>query len=61
MAGIGLGERVKAARLWRGMTMAELATACGLTKGFISQVESGSSNPSLNTLRKIAAALPDPR
>jgi DNA-binding XRE family transcriptional regulator len=60
MAGIGLGERVKAARLGRGMTMAELAAACGLTKGFISQVESGSSNPSLNTLRNIAAALQIP-
>ena len=60
MAGTGLGERVKAARISRGMTMAELATACGLTKGFISQMESGSSNPSLNTLRKIASALQIP-
>jgi DNA-binding XRE family transcriptional regulator len=52
-----LGERVKAARLAQQMTMAELAKGCGLTKGFISQLESSASNPSLNTLRKIADAL----
>lgn len=55
-----LGERVKAARLAQGMTMVELATICGLTKGFISQMESGTSNPSLNTLRKIGNALKVP-
>lgn len=55
-----LGEKVKAARLAQGMTMVELATTCGLTKGFISQLESGASNPSLNTLRKIGAALEVP-
>src|SRR6476661_8517040 len=55
-----LGERVKAARLAQGMTMAELATVCGLTKGFISQMESGASSPSLKTLRKIGAALKVP-
>ena len=52
-----LGERVKVARLARQMTMAELAAECGLTKGFISQLESGASNPSLNTLRSIGVAL----
>ena len=52
-----LGNTVKAVRLARQMTMAELAAECGLTKGFISQLESGTSNPSLNTLRKIAEAL----
>lgn len=57
MSDTTLGERLKAARLATGLTMAELATICGLTKGFISQVESGASDPSLNTLRKIGSAL----
>ena len=60
MAEKQLGEKVKAARLAQGMTMVELATVCGLTKGFISQLESGASDPSLNTLRKIGAALKVP-
>ena len=55
-----LGERVKAARLAQKLTMAELATKCGLSKGFISQLESGASDTSLNTLRKIGDALKVP-
>jgi len=57
MSEMELGQKVKAARLAQGMTMVELATICGLTKGFISQLESGASNPSLSTLKKIGAAL----
>jgi transcriptional regulator with XRE-family HTH domain len=53
----GLGQRIKAARLARKLTMAQLAQACGLTKGFISQIESGASNPSLTTLGNVAKAL----
>lgn len=60
MSNTTLGERIKAARLASGLTMAELATICGLTKGFISQVESGSSDPSLDTLRKLGGALKIP-
>ncbi len=60
MSEMRLGERVKAARVAQQMTMAELAARCGLTKGFISQLESGASNPSLNTLRKIGNALKVP-
>src|SRR6266568_3444265 len=42
------------------MTVAALAAASDLTKGFISQVESGKSNPSLASLARIAAALQVP-
>ena len=52
-----LGERVKATRQARHMTLAALAGTSGLTKGFISQLERGRSNPSLESLRRIAASL----
>jgi|GEM_PF-1425060 len=52
-----IGERLRAARRERNMSLADLARVTGLSKGFISQVESGKSNPSLASLRKLTAAL----
>jgi DNA-binding XRE family transcriptional regulator len=42
------------------MTVTALARASSLTKGFISQVEGGKSNPSLASLVRIASALEMP-
>jgi len=55
-----VGERVREIRLKRKMTVAGLAEASHLTKGFISQVESGRSNPSLASLGRISQALDVP-
>ncbi len=52
-----LGDRVKSTRQARQMTIAALAGTSGLTKGFISQLEHGRSNPSLESLGRIAASL----
>ncbi len=52
-----LGEKIKAARIEQHFSLSQLARAAGLTKGFLSQVESGRSNPSLASLVKIAKAL----
>src|SRR5947207_3142898 len=52
-----LGDKVRAARVRRGMSLGGLARAAGLTKGFISQVEHGRSKPSLNSLGRIASSL----
>lgn len=52
-----VGRRVRAARIERNMTLAALAEASGLTKGFLSQVERGLSNPSLESLGRISSAL----
>ena len=52
----GLGERVRAARRERGMSQAQLAGE-ELTKGFISQVESGLVRPSVRSLQIIALRL----
>jgi HTH-type transcriptional regulator, quorum sensing regulator NprR len=51
-----LGERVRAARRERGMSQAQLA-GDELTKGFISQVESGLVRPSVRSLQIIATRL----
>jgi transcriptional regulator with XRE-family HTH domain len=52
-----VGNRIKSERVRRQLSVAALARASGLTKGFISQVENGYSRPSLASLQRIAAAL----
>jgi len=54
---MSVGERLRAARTERKLSLKELGSAAKLSKGFISQVESGTSNPSLKTLRRLADAL----
>ncbi|MEZ4261971.1 MAG: helix-turn-helix transcriptional regulator [Polyangiaceae bacterium] len=49
---------MKALREAQGMTLTELAEGCGLSKGYLSTIESGAgANPTLDVLIKIAAAL----
>jgi transcriptional regulator with XRE-family HTH domain len=50
----GLGARVREARRERGMSQAQLA-GDELTKGFISQVESGLVRPSVRSLQILSA------
>jgi transcriptional regulator with XRE-family HTH domain len=52
-----LGERLKKRRSEIGLSLRELARRTELTAAFLSQVERGISNPSLNSLRRIANAL----
>jgi len=54
-----LGERVRAARKALGMSQAQLAGE-ELTKGFISQLESGQVRPSIRSLQVIASRLGKP-
>jgi len=53
---VPVGERIRRLRLERGMSQSELA-AGRLSKGFISQIESGRSRPSPESLRFIALRL----
>jgi XRE family aerobic/anaerobic benzoate catabolism transcriptional regulator len=55
-----LGERVRAARGARAQTVAELAIAAGLSRRFLTDVELGKANVSLQGLSRIAAALGAP-
>ena len=52
-----IGERIRAARTEREMSLSDLARSTYLSKGFISQVESGTSNPSPRACVKLAVAL----
>lgn len=52
-----LGDRIRELRTEKGLSVRKLARLSGLTPGFISQVESGKSEPSLASLRNIARAL----
>ncbi len=52
-----LGANLREARSRRGWSIADLASAAGLSKGFVSQVENDKTSPSLDTLERVAAAL----
>jgi transcriptional regulator with XRE-family HTH domain len=52
-----VAANVRALRLQAGLTLADLATAAGLGRSTLAQLESGKANPSVETLWAIAAAL----
>lgn len=52
-----VAQKLKQARLAQGLSLSSLARASGLSKGFLSQVESGDANPSLASLQRLASAL----
>jgi transcriptional regulator with XRE-family HTH domain len=51
------GLRIKERRKEMGLSLRDLAAKTELTAAFISQVERGQTNPSLDSLRRIAEAL----
>ena len=52
-----LSRNIRSTRLAQKMTVEQLATRSGFSKGFISQVENFRLTPSLNALNKITEAL----
>ena len=52
-----LGERIRAKRQEKGLTIRELAEGAALTQGFLSQVERGLAEPSITSLRKLSHML----
>ncbi len=50
-------DRLKAARLLRGWTQADLAARAGLPPTSIAHFEAGSHKPSFDNLRRLATAL----
>lgn len=54
---VRIGDRLRQARLARRLTLAELAEASGLTKGFISKLERDRANTSVAALIRICDAL----
>lgn len=56
-AGLRIGARLRARRLERGLTIAEVAEQAVLTAGFISQLERDLTSASLSSLYRICAVL----
>jgi transcriptional regulator with XRE-family HTH domain len=52
-----LGERLRALRTTRGLTLERLATQCGLTRGYLSLVERNLKTPSVAALLRLTEAL----
>lgn len=52
-----IGEKIKHLRMQYGLTQEELAGRCGLSKGFISQLENDITSPSIATLEDLLTCL----
>ncbi len=55
-----IGRAVRAMRQAQKMTVADLASATGLSTGMLSKIENGNTSPSLTTLQSLANALSVP-
>lgn len=52
-----IGKRLRAARSSQGKVIEDVAEMTGLSRAYISQVETGKASPSLQTLQKLSGAL----
>lgn len=53
----GFGETIRTMRQVQGLTLVQLAKLSGLSNPFLSQVERGKAQPSMDSLRRIADGL----
>ncbi len=60
MDNLNIGQRLKAARQNRNMTLDGLAEITGVSKPMLGQIERGQSSPTVNTLWKIATGMKIP-
>jgi transcriptional regulator with XRE-family HTH domain/mannose-6-phosphate isomerase-like protein (cupin superfamily) len=54
---LGIGEKLRAARIGQKMSLRELAEKAEVSASLLSQIENGKANPSVRSLYGIAAAL----
>jgi len=54
---IAVGDRIKKIRIDQKMSQQRCASICNFEKSNMSRIESGNTNPTLLTLRKISVAL----
>jgi transcriptional regulator with XRE-family HTH domain len=57
---VSIGSRIKDIRMKKNMTQFELAVRCEFEKASMSRIESGKTNPTVLTLKKIGKALDVP-
>ncbi len=56
-SGKKLGENLRRLRLKKNLSQGDIATALGVDRAYISNIESGRMNPTLSTLEKLSGAL----
>ena len=54
---VALGNAVRAARVTRGLSQEELAAAAEISSRYLSKVEQGQANPTIEVLLAVAEAL----
>jgi transcriptional regulator with XRE-family HTH domain len=52
-----IGAAIRAHRIAQGLSVAEMARACGLSRTILTRIESGAGNPSIETLWRASRAL----
>lgn len=52
-----LSERVRSARIARGLNQKQLAEVAGIGQGHLSEIESGAKTPTIRTLKRLRDAL----
>lgn len=55
-----IGENLKRLRTQRNLSLSKLSDMCGVSKVMLGQIERGESNPTINTIWKIAKGLKVP-
>lgn len=54
---VSIGAKIKEIRASKGMAQHELAALCDFEKATMSRIESGQTNPTVLTLKKVSQAL----
>jgi transcriptional regulator with XRE-family HTH domain len=52
-----LGENLKMIRTKKGISQGDIARSLGVSRGYISNIENGKTNPTLATIVRLASAL----
>ncbi len=52
-----LGENFKRIRIERDISQSDIAKLLGVSRGFVSNIENGKTNPTLATIAKLAKAV----
>lgn len=52
-----LGDNLKRIRTEKGLSQTDVANSLGVSRGFVSNIESGKRNPTLSTITRLANAV----
>lgn len=52
-----LGKNLKRIRIERGISQGDIVRSLGVSRGFISNIENGKTNPTLTTIARLAKAV----